>query len=477
MTYRRTIITLTAALACSCVAPAVESANAENPRTETASSVSQWGITWHFEEPASVGQFANGDHWVVGPVTITRITPDFDGEENGWEVNPTFPGPQGFSARMSHFDARLVPDLPYSAQPGESIVKVIHGKDAADNTLNTALETAAVLTVVDAPPPDNGRNTFRPPYVAGDKPLYTVDQLRTDLLPAWPHVSRAHDAITLDWVERQFQRVQLDHKGGSLGREIHPFRNIPDYGADVGRRNGDGVLRLMLDDPLDNKMPGLIAYVQYGIDLYHMYLDGHRWPAGGGQRPGQKIVLAFASVMLDDQQMQHEVTSMTEQQFLNEDFYVYFSPHANDGQGQVLFGTAGTEQRYWETLDQVGVHHSLRDPYGYIDGGVPPDGYQVCCLSQPWKGQVLAVHLMPELRPVWNNELMIQYVERWVTVGVWTQPDPIARQVPDTFHGRGVPGDGRFPDAHATMSDAGHYGSPFQNQLWDAHRDTSRASD
>ena len=36
-------------------------------------SVSQYGITWTFAEPARVGQFVNGDYYVVGPVTVKMI--------------------------------------------------------------------------------------------------------------------------------------------------------------------------------------------------------------------------------------------------------------------------------------------------------------------------------------------------------------------------------------------------------------------
>ena len=38
-------------------------------------SVSQWGITWTFDKPARVGQFVNGDSYVVGPVTVVAIDP------------------------------------------------------------------------------------------------------------------------------------------------------------------------------------------------------------------------------------------------------------------------------------------------------------------------------------------------------------------------------------------------------------------
>src|SRR3954463_9789543 len=37
--------------------------------------ISQYGITWTFEQPATSGQFINGDWWVVGPVKIININP------------------------------------------------------------------------------------------------------------------------------------------------------------------------------------------------------------------------------------------------------------------------------------------------------------------------------------------------------------------------------------------------------------------
>ncbi len=37
--------------------------------------VSEYGITWTFEKPARVGQFINGDFYVVGPVAVVKIDP------------------------------------------------------------------------------------------------------------------------------------------------------------------------------------------------------------------------------------------------------------------------------------------------------------------------------------------------------------------------------------------------------------------
>ena len=41
--------------------------------------VSQYGITWTFDEPRRVGRFVNGDWWVMGPVTVVRVTPTTSG--------------------------------------------------------------------------------------------------------------------------------------------------------------------------------------------------------------------------------------------------------------------------------------------------------------------------------------------------------------------------------------------------------------
>jgi len=78
----------------------------------TAASVTQSGITWTFDKPYEVGQFANSDWWVLGPVQITAITPEFTGKRNGWQVNPIDTVHQGYDNRAPDFDAKLIPSLP-----------------------------------------------------------------------------------------------------------------------------------------------------------------------------------------------------------------------------------------------------------------------------------------------------------------------------------------------------------------------------
>ena len=471
-------------------------------------SVSQYGITWTFDNDYTIGQFANGDYWVLGPVTITAITPSFDGSRNGWEVNPVVSGGQGFDNRIapySSFDSGLIPSLPYVAQPGESIVKTVSADVCDPNTsyVTVCLETAAVLTVLSVVPPDNGATVFRPPYVGTDKTLYSTISLRTDLLPVFSPVSNTPTFEELlgirstSWgtlYNQGLRYVQLDHKQGQLGRNIHPMKNIPNYGADIGQRNGDAALRLMLNDSIDDKRELLIAFTQYGIDLYHMALIGHTWPDGGGQRPGQKLPLVFAATLLDNQSMKSFIANSS---FLHEDLGLSISRN-----GMAVFGfgawvTGDPEYGYWNIILTGSGNKSLPDPYGFIDGGYRPGNqYDYCCVAQPWKGAAISLHLLPEMQEAWGDSfLFFEYTDRWVNFGAWTQEDPCAPVSqgggsdgsgwcvldPDLEYYNG-PNDfacqagrecGRFPERHGISADDGTRYSAFQAAMWGAYRGAS----
>lgn len=88
------------------------------PPPGTAASVSKDGITWTFSQSVPVGQFVNGDYYVVGPVTITAIDPAPTASslyENGSVLNlPTANSKSGFDSRLNDgtdeswwFDASL----------------------------------------------------------------------------------------------------------------------------------------------------------------------------------------------------------------------------------------------------------------------------------------------------------------------------------------------------------------------------------
>ncbi len=467
--------------------------------SDESSSITQHGITWNLDNEYQYGQFANGDYWVKGPVTITSITPDFDGEHHGWEVNPSNIINNGFDIRIPNFDASLVPSLPYAAGVGESIVKTI-SYDTSDNDCRIGSngargcpQVAAVLTILEEVPENKGASSFRPPYFGNEKTIYSINNLNTSLLG---QLESPTSTESLSWFEDRFEKLQLDHLYDWGVRFLHPKDAMPDYGADIVRDTGDMALRFMLNDTVKEKKQALTNYIQYGIDIYGILSNGGSWPSNGGHGHGRKLPVAFAALMLDDSTMIQAISSASHGTF-QEDGHMYFSSKA-DNDGKVLFGQEANEDQYWHTVATKGGLKTARDPYGYIDGGhTPGDSYQLCCNSKPWKGTALALILLPELQTIWNNENFIKYSDRWVSFGGWTQDDPCApitsrdsttdwltvRQDYQILYGPDPanPGDcirdddasdgiGRFPAKHHTNADSGQYGSAFANEMWSLYR-------
>ena len=447
-------------------------------QTKQATEITKDGITFHFSEERTIGKFANGDFWVLAPVTITKISPDYDGHNNGWEVNPVVEGGHGFQdgGYGGGFDPSLVPGLPYTAEKTLSIVKT-----TPSGINRPCIKKAVVLTVVDVVPSDNGRAVFRPPYVGTEKPFYKVADLRTDLLPSYEPVA---NMPTLESIAKRFSSLQMDHKRGGIGRSLRPQDNMMDYQPKNTADQNNAVLRFMMNDPIEDKLPALINFVQFGIDHIHTMYLGQTWPDGGGHQPGHRIVLAFAATMLDIQKAKEELKAAT---FFHgmKNFTV-----GKNTEGLVLWGDQGAnriEQGYWSYVDKrsPNSNKSVPDPYGYIDGGAV-GGYQIIT-SQSHKGEILATHLMPILKEAWNMDewdMISTYADRWVYHGQWTQPDPIApfdgnnsnfgiTYGPDKDTGIPIAGFGRFNSTDGAHRDGGLYRSSYVASMWDTYRYTA----
>ena len=84
--------------------------------------ITQFGITWTFDGEYQTGQFANGDYWVVGPVSIISITPESRNVSgrtmNGSMINPSprDGNRQGYDSAMSAtvYDANVNAARPHS---------------------------------------------------------------------------------------------------------------------------------------------------------------------------------------------------------------------------------------------------------------------------------------------------------------------------------------------------------------------------
>ena len=110
-------------------------------------SATQYGITWKFDKPARIGQFINGDYYVVGPVTVLDITPkpllgrEVPSEEldknvneraggklirNGTMLNPPAKREMSYDSGIRNwFNPALVTNVPYRLKPSDSLVSTI----------------------------------------------------------------------------------------------------------------------------------------------------------------------------------------------------------------------------------------------------------------------------------------------------------------------------------------------------------------
>ncbi|MDI6402680.1 Ig-like domain-containing protein, partial [Balneolaceae bacterium ANBcel3] len=239
--------------------------------------------------------------------------------------------------------------------------------------------------------------------------------------------------------------------------------------------------RFMMNSPIEDRRAAMIPFVQFGIDKVHMMKLGNTWPPGGGHQPGHLLVLAFTAVMLDMEDTKQTLREAT--------FFHGSTNFVTNVTGELtLWGVNNawaTEESYWNYIMTDSGNRSNKDPYGYIDGGRAPDGSYQLITAQSHKGEILATHLMPELKNAWNMEewnRIQNYVDRWVLHGLWTLPDPYAPYNghmesygvdfgPDPAHpGEGIRGRGRYPEAHGTFRDQGRARSRFVAALWDRYR-------
>jgi len=263
-----------------------------------AQSVSRFGVTWAFDQPREVGQFANGDWWVVGPVTITEITPKTENNQNGSMINPSLNGAQGFDDRIQRStyetELNIATQLPYAVTEPSSILSSISLVPDTKRD-DPQMDTISILTVLNEAPP---AGSFRPPYQGTDKSIPgNVSTLDFSKLGNYPMPDYAHMPSKLS---ETFERPYIEIKLGWTGRYMHPKNNQPAYGREIAQRLGHGLLALQVEAPDEEKRDLLIDLVQVGVDIYGAARLGGKWNADGGHNQGRKMPMLLAGIMLQN---------------------------------------------------------------------------------------------------------------------------------------------------------------------------------
>ncbi len=381
--------------------------------------LAQYGITWTFAKPVDSGQFVNGDYWVVGPVVIHAVTPGWNGTCHGSMVDPKPSSSQGYrkawGSPSPEYKEALRAIFPLRLEGVHSLVSTIGLEKPASGGASEGLETAAVLTVLERIPP---ADAFRPPYVAGDKPLRTLSQLHWERLPKLPKPR----GVELPNFRTTMKRVWLDHVAlkGNANSTLHPRANMKPYY--FPRDASDIAVLVLLDLPERQEL--VVRLVQLGIDLYSVSLgNGAAWRAYGGFGNGRRWPILFAGLMLGDDAMQvppamvpsNNTRTGTVDKFGEDGHTWYGKPTPEYPQGKPLWGQdAANQETVFKKLMTQGVHaggdKDIRDPDGRRDG--PEGGYQQIC-SVAWVGPALAARLMGA-QAAWNHPAFFDYVDRWI---------------------------------------------------------------
>jgi hypothetical protein len=407
------------------------------------SEVSQFGITWTFDKDYTVGQFANGDYWVVGPVTIVRIQP-VSVELNGRMINGSMinPSPRlgqtqaydsaayGMYARPGNFDPGLNAarpngtdlsiDNPLVLQPDCSLVSTESTLQANDST---QLKAAAVLTILDKPAKEG---SFRPPYSGTDKTVrFNKEQLDYSLLASLKPVP---GTPRLAEVERYFERPWIDHIPLWPARALHPVDNMPDYGREISTQIGIGALMLNLNFSNTQKEKLLVRYVQLGIDFYGIIQDGgeKNWAANGGHASGRKWPILFSGLVLNDPNMKNIGRTDIPDYGPAHPEYIHFGED-----DQTFYVTEADVEATHGPLWSPDRRDAQKIPYEQEDIGLPEWGivhadgpersnkFWVTAyrqVSSPgWGGFVLAAHIM-KAKDLWNHNALFDYKDRYMQI-------------------------------------------------------------
>jgi hypothetical protein len=413
----------------------------------SASSITQYGITWTFDKAYETGQFANGDYWVKGPVTITSITNNYHvfgftpvKGQDGSMINPGITAKQGYDSSLTSYDAALNVSYPNN-QPISSSNPLILGVNqtlvsavswlytsatstepgcpsfnGGTHTPRPVLRAAAVLTCLSGAAADG---SFRPPYAGTDKTIrFNVNQLQKGLLGnlSVTGLSSIPDVTTM---ENKFRRPWIDHVNEYMGSYVHPSENIPvsfGYGQYMSMLIGDASLLLNLDF---SQLPGspskdtlLTFLVQLGIDLAGIADSGGYWPPNGGHNMGRKWPILFAGIMLNNDHMKNVGVWTTLFQEDAQTFYVTADDVTRTHSSQWAPDTRGGTPVPYETADiglpEWGIRHAVSP---YLDNKLWNTAYRDINGTAN-AGFVLSALIMGQ-RTAWNHDALFDYEDRW----------------------------------------------------------------
>jgi hypothetical protein len=401
------------------------------------SSLTKDGITWTFSQAVPVGQYVTGDYYVVGPVTVTGISPmpqTTSPYMNGSVKNLPTLGMSSFDQRLNdgvdqswYFkpDARLYP--PFTLKPGDALVSSIsvaqtHMQPIAFGSgpdVNISpIQSMSVLTVVSSAPLSDA---FRPSYCDRAQKHYFAHNVDRSLLPSLappnpnnvPPLSTYANWFRRPWIDVTFFLWDV------------PGEYMPSYGQNIAFVEGYAALLLTLNFPASEKVDLTNGLLQRGIDLYGCLQAGVRWPAWGGYGQGRKLPIELAGALFGDTSLQR--VSDTFPNSFGDDMQTVYVNHIPGGYTQawqgakVIYGGHRGVNADGTTVDPTSFNAGA-GPYEQLQPSQWPvwsgeqigEAYRRCCTSNSFVGEALAARLLG-LQSMWNYPAFFDYVDRWMT--------------------------------------------------------------
>ena len=445
-------------------------------------SVSQYGITWTFDGPARVGQFVNGDWYVVGQVTVKSIDPkplfgeevpqsELGGEKvasamrNGSMLNPPARHEAGLDSGTKNFyRANLAARLPIAMKPrdtlvssisikqGEKVKFVYHASGARLQHDNSCTRVVAVLTCVAEPLP---ADAFRPGYSDRQGKVYLARNLRRNQLTSLPRTPGAPDALEFAKV---FQRPWFNPC--FFGFE-QPMENMPQYGQWVGQAVSNAGLLLCMDFKPQEKERLLLNFVQVGIDYWSMVKNGHPgWQGWGGHNSGRKFPIVFAGWILGDEEMASPTKGFPKCEFGEDNQTRYGEGWTGAkavfaGHSGISSATGKAPRPQWGPYEHM--HPSLWDQPGQRNA--QSEAYRRSNTSCCWVGEALAMRIL-KIEKQWNHDAFFDYVDRWMTEDEKSFRAEISKKT----------GDKNLINDAKTWCHQGYTGEAWIRTVWDKYR-------
>ena len=406
-----------------------------------AQTVSHYRATWTFSEERQTGIFANGEPWVVGPVSLVAVSPDNNTKWN--ESYPGEPGPNSGSMRVtvpnslqgyltkskaipgydnskvytSNLDLSRIGNLPAVLLPGEMIMTSIGQAEAGD--VRSSVNEICVLTILSEAPP---AGSFRPSLFSTTPRVvqFNKSDINFSILknlarvPATPSVAAIELMLpALPWFE--FDNTWLQSSFGpannfatSGGPLTYP-NAASGYGREIAIKWGRVALWLNTANTQAVKEKAMIQAIQCGLDIASFIRHGGAFYSDGGHKIGRKFPMLLAGLALNDPEILAIVADQANPRF-SEDQSTFIVELADVGRTV----NGGVDAQFTQAdvgLADWGIRHSFspqNDDRRWGAGGV---AYRYVTWPA-MLGCVLAADLM-EQRKTWNHPAIFAYNERF----------------------------------------------------------------